>query len=138
MLEQKLTLPRVFKTSWFSKAARKAGIHDSELCKAMSQVMEGKADDSGGGVFKKRLNENKHRSIILAKARNCWVYEYLFAKKDRDNIEDDELSAFRDLAKIYVRLTDDQIARLVQNRQFEERCSQPPRRERRSLKGGSF
>ena len=124
MLEQKLTLPRVFKTSWFSKAARKAGIHDSELCKAMSQVMEGKADDSGGGVFKKRLNENKHRSIILAKARNCWVYEYLFAKKDRDNIEDDELSAFRDLAKIYVRLTDDQIARLVQNRQFEEICNE--------------
>ena len=124
MLEQKLTLPRVFKTSWFSKAARKAGIHDSELCKAMSQVMEGKADDLGGGVFKKRLNGNMHRSIILAKGRNYWVYEYLFAKKDRDNIEDDELLAFRDLAKIYVWLTDDQIAKLVQNRQFEEICNE--------------
>lgn len=84
--------------------------------------MEGKADDLGGGVFKKRLNDNMHRSIVLAKGRNYWVYEYLFAKKDRDNIEDDELSAFRDLAKSYARLTDDQIARLVQNRQFEEIC----------------
>ncbi len=116
-------MPRVFKTSWFSKAARKAGIRDSELCKAMSQVMEGKADDLGGGVFKKRLNDNMHRSIILAKGRNYWVYEYLFAKKERDNIEDDELSAFRDLAKSYARLTDDQITRLVQNRQFEEICN---------------
>lgn len=85
--------------------------------------MEGKADDLGGGVFKKRLNDNMHRSIILAKGRNYWVYEYLFAKKERDNIEEDELSAFRDLAKSYARLTDDQIARLVQNRQFEEICN---------------
>ncbi len=51
-----------------------------------------------------------HRSIILAKARKYWVYEYLFAKKDRDNIEEDELSAFRDLAKSYAKLTDEQIA----------------------------
>ncbi|MHB1757584.1 MAG: type II toxin-antitoxin system RelE/ParE family toxin [Leptospirillum sp.] len=116
-------MTRVFKTSWFSKAARKSGIRDSELLKAMSQIMEGKADDLGGGVFKKRLNDNMHRSIILAQGRNYWVYEYLFAKKDRDNIEDDELSAFRDLAKIYARLTGDQIARLVQNRPFEEICN---------------
>jgi len=36
---------------------------------------------------------------------------------------DDELSAFRNLAKSYARLTEDQIARLVQNRQFEEICN---------------
>ena len=75
-----------------------------------------------GGVFKKRLNDNRHRSIILSKGRDYWVYEYLFAKKDRDNIEEDELSAFRDLAKSYARLTDEQIARLVRSRQFEEIC----------------
>lgn len=85
--------------------------------------MQGKADDLGGGVFKKRLNDNMHRSIILAKGRHYWVYEYLFAKKDRDNIEADELSAFRNLAKGYAGLADEQIARLVQNRQFEEICN---------------
>ena len=51
------------------------------------------------------------------------MYEYLFAKKDRDNIEDDELSAFRDLAKSYMSLTDEQIAMRVQNRQLEEICN---------------
>ena len=45
------------------------------------------------------LDNDLHRSIILAKGGNHWIYEYLFAKKDRENIENDELLAFRLLAK---------------------------------------
>jgi len=34
--------------------------------------MEGQAEDLGEGVFKKRLNKNMHRSIVLAKGpRQC-------------------------------------------------------------------
>ena len=63
---------RVFKTAWFTRAARKARIGDGELCLAIQQVMAGQADDLGGGVFKKRLNDNAHRSIIVAKGgRYC-------------------------------------------------------------------
>lgn len=62
--------------------------------------MKGQADDLGGGVFKKRLNENMHRSIIVAKGGKYWVYAYLFAKKDRDNIDDNELDGFRKLADL--------------------------------------
>ena len=57
---------RTFKTAWFSKAAGKARIGDDELCEAIQGVMKGQADDLGGGVFKKRLNKNRHRSILLA------------------------------------------------------------------------
>jgi hypothetical protein len=71
---------RIFKTAKFTKEARKARISDADLCLAVRQVMAGLADDLGGGVFKKRLNDNMHRSIVLAKARGFWVYEYLFAK----------------------------------------------------------
>jgi hypothetical protein len=46
-----------------------------------------------------------HRSIILAKAGEFWVFTYLFAKKDRANIDDDELQAFRRLADLYRRKT---------------------------------
>ncbi len=84
--------------------------------------MAGQADDLGGGVFKKRLNDNMHRSIILAKGGRYWVYEYLFAKKDRDNIEDDELTAFRSLAKAYAGLTDVQMAALVRGKDIVEIC----------------
>ena len=114
---------RVFKTAWFAKAARKARIADDELCDAIAQVMKGQADDLGGGVFKKRLNKNRHRAIIVAKAGRHWMYEYLFAKKDRANIEDNELAAFRKLAKIYETLTDAQIALLLADGDIMEICN---------------
>lgn len=41
-----------------------------------------------------------HCSIVLAKAGEFWVFAYLFAK-DRANIDDDELLAFRKLADLY-------------------------------------
>ena len=57
----------MFKTAWFSKAARKAFISDPELCAAIAEVMLGQADDLGGGVYKKRLSKNNYRSIVLAR-----------------------------------------------------------------------
>jgi hypothetical protein len=84
--------------------------------------MQGQADDPGGGVFKKRLDKNRHRSIILAKGGRYWVYEYLFAKKDRANIDDTELADFRILAKTYSGLSDKQIDRLLKDGDFTEIC----------------
>ena len=84
--------------------------------------MRGQADDLGGGVFKKRLNDNMHRSIILAKGGRCWVYEFVFAKKDRENIANDELAGFRALAKAYAGLTEVQIEELLQDKDLMEIC----------------
>ena len=95
---------------------------DAELCLAIQQVLLGQVDDLGGGVFKKRLNSNLHRSIILAKGGKYWVYEYLFAKKDRANIENDELLAFRLLANSYAGLTELQVSQLLVNGDFVEIC----------------
>jgi hypothetical protein len=105
---------RVFKTAWLSKAARKAHLADEELSSAIREVMLGQADNLGGGVFKKRLGRNLYRSLILAKGGRYWVYAYLFAKKDRANIDDEELTAFRALADLYARKTDADIARELQ------------------------
>lgn len=76
----------------------------------------------GGGVFKKRLNDNMHRSIILARGGRYWVYEYLFSKQDRDNIADDELATFRTLAKAYAGLTDRQVEQLLHEKDLTEIC----------------
>ena len=84
--------------------------------------MLGQADDLGGGVFKKRMNKNMHRAIILAKAGRWWILEYMFAKKDRANIEDDELTQFPELAKAYAKLSDKQIQQLIDSNQFVEIC----------------
>jgi hypothetical protein len=124
MADQDGTSDRVFKTAWFSKVARKAHIADDELCSAIRQVMLGQADDLGGGVFKKRLGKNMFRSIVIAKGRQFWVYEYLFAKKDRANIGDDELAGFRELAKVYTQLSTQQIDRLLREKDWFEICIQ--------------
>jgi hypothetical protein len=113
---------RVFKTGWFSKVAKKAKISDAVLCEAIAIVIRGQADDLGGGVFKKRLSNNNYRSIILAKGREYWVYQYLFAKKDRANIDDDELRAFKLLAKQYAAMTREQADAQVADGHWIEIC----------------
>jgi hypothetical protein len=102
--------------------ARKALISDTELCEAMAEVMKGQCDDLGGGVFKKRLNRNMHRSIILAKGKKFWVYAYLFAKKDRANIDGDELVEFRKLAKLYAVKTEADILKELKAGELMEIC----------------
>jgi hypothetical protein len=84
--------------------------------------MRGQADDLVGGVFKKRLNKNMHRGIILARGRSYWVYAYLFAKKDRENIEDDELDASRDLADLYAAKSGEDIAKELAAKELVEIC----------------
>ena len=113
---------RAFKTAGFTKTAKKARINDKALCEAIQQVLLGQADDLGGGVYKKRLNGNLHRSIILAKGGRYWIYEYLFAKKDLVNIDEGELVAFRLLAKSYAGLTQTQVAQLLAAGDFVEIC----------------
>lgn len=115
---------RVFKTTWFRRAARKAHLSDEELCFAIQQLRLGQADDLGGGVFKKRLRKNQYRTIILAQAGRHWVFAYLFAKQDRANIDDDELISFRRLAKAYAQLTDSQVNLLVNNEDWMEICNE--------------
>jgi hypothetical protein len=114
---------RTFKTAWFAKAARKAHITDQELCEAIKEVMLGQADDLGGGVFKKRINNNMHRSILLAKGGRYWIYQYVLAKSDRENIDDDELVEFRKLAKVYEKLSADKVKELMGDGELTEICN---------------
>ncbi len=57
---------------------------------------------------------------------DSWVFEYLFAKKDRDNIGDDELAALRRLAKAYAGLTNEKMERLIENGDWTEICDEEP------------
>jgi hypothetical protein len=102
---------------------------DEALCKAIAQVIAGQADDLGGGVFKKRLHKNAWRSIVVAKAGDFWVYEYLFAKKDRANIDEAELRGFRMLAKAYAGLTAEQVDALLADEDWIEICREPAMQE---------
>jgi hypothetical protein len=119
------TLPqreRVFKSKSFAREARKAGIGDDELCEAVGQVIKGRCEDLGGSVYKKRVSRNLYRSIILAKGGRYWILQFLFAKKDRANIDDDELRFFRELARGYEKLTSSKLAVLLEDKDLTEIC----------------
>ena len=51
-----------------------------------------------------------------------WVYAYLFAKKDRANINDDELANLRAVAGLYARKTDADIAKEILFEELAEIC----------------
>jgi len=111
---------RLFKTKRFAVLAGKAWIGDDELREAFTEMLNGQADNLGGGVWKKRLNANRHRSIVLAKGGRFWVYQFLYAKKDQSNISQAELIEFRNIAKTYQGLTDLQVHCLLETKEFTE------------------
>jgi hypothetical protein len=92
-------MARVFKSKGFARDARKVGIKNEALCKAAKELEEGKGEDLGGNVWKKRLNENRSRSIVATKPGSFWLFAYLFSKNDRENIDQDELEAFKKVSK---------------------------------------
>ena len=117
------SVPRAFKTRFFAKQARKASIDDGELCRVIKDLAAGKGTDLGGGVYKKRLEDNRYRSIIVAKSDSYWVFEFLFAKQDTDNITTAALDGFRTLADTYASLQPSQLTALLKNRDLKEICN---------------
>jgi hypothetical protein len=63
-----------------------------------------------------------HRGIILGKGGKHWVYVYLYAKKDRENIDDNELEAFRELAELYAQKSDTDVEKELDSGVLVEIC----------------
>ena len=114
---------RAYKTRHFAKDCKAAGISDEELCKAVGELDKGLGDSLGGGVWKKRLDKNRYRSILLGKQATYWVFTYLFAKKDRENIDADELAAFKKLSKDYAAAPASTWKAMLENGDLKEICN---------------
>jgi hypothetical protein len=113
---------RIFKTKAFVRFARKSRIPDADLSRAVGAAMRGLIDaDLGGGVIKQRIaragggKSGGFRTIILFQVGSRAFYVYGFAKNERDNIEDDELAAFRLLAAQMQTYNDEILAKAVEN-----------------------
>jgi hypothetical protein len=121
---------RVFKTKWFARFAKHEGIAEEELCDAIRRAEKRLIDaDLGGGVIKQRLarqgqgKSGAFRSIVLFSRGSMAFFAYGFAKSDRENIEQDELKAFRKLAQEMLALNDKALAAAIKNGTITEiRC----------------
>ena len=73
-------------------------------------------------IYKKRLNKNRDRAIILTKSAEYWFYTFLYAKQDMANINHRELMGFRELAKHYANLSEEKTTVLVKSKELVEIC----------------
>mgnify|MGYP001636543672 CR=1 FL=1 len=108
---------RIFKNKAFARFAKKAGIEDSSLCKAVSDAEKGLLDaDLGGGVIKQRVarsgggKSGGFRTLILFRIGSLAFFVHGFAKNERANIDEDELIALRKLAAIMLKYDEAELA----------------------------
>ena len=108
---------RIFTNRWFARFADKQNIGDDDLSEAVSRAERGLIDaDLGGGVIKQRIarkgqgKSGGFRSVVLFRQGERAFFVYAFAKSDRDNIDQSELSTYKTAAAVYLNYTDDELA----------------------------
>ena len=108
---------RSFKTKEFNHFADREAIADQILKKTALQIEAGLIDaDLGGGVIKQRVprpgqgKSGGYRVIVCFRKERCLFFVHGFAKSRQSNISATELIDLRDLAKILLNLTDEQLA----------------------------
>ncbi len=113
---------RIFRNKSFTRFAKKAALDDATLRNAIDAAERGLIDAKlGGGVIKQRVarpgkgKSGGFRTIIFYKAHALAFFVHGFAKKDQDNIEDDELAALKLLAPQMLSYNDQAIAKAVES-----------------------
>jgi hypothetical protein len=118
---------KIYKTKEFWRLARKEGIDDLKLIEAIERADKGLLDASiGKFLIKQRIarrNEGRSggfRAIAFHQQRDRAVFLHLFAKNDKGNLTDNEVSAYREFAKHLANLTTDQIKQLIDEKKWIE------------------
>ena len=108
---------RVFKTKWFARFARREGIADSQLVRAVREIEKGLIDaDYGGGLIKKRVardgggKSGGYRSLIAYRSEENCVFMFCFAKSDKGNLNINEVVQYKSASEIYLGFSDIGIA----------------------------
>ncbi len=123
---------RVFKTKRFVRYARREGIKDENLCDAIARAERGIVDaDLGGGVIKQRVarsgqdRSGGYRMLVAYRMKDRSIFLYCFAKNERENIDNDELTTLREIAVGWLGADKEDLERAVemgvlQEVQYEE------------------
>lgn len=99
---------KIFKTRYFDRWSKQEKIPDSTIIKAVDELCQGLHDGNlGGGIYKKRISKkgfgkrSSFRMIIAAKINHKAVFIYGYTKKQKDNISNKELMAYKKYAKTF-------------------------------------
>lgn len=107
---------RIFRTKVFSKFAKKEQISDTALLEAVERAEKGLIDaDLGGHLIKQRIRRegqgrsSGYRVLIAVRLKKRYVFITGFAKKEKDNLSDDELETAKDIASGWLNAEANQI-----------------------------
>ena len=107
---------RIFTTKLFARFARKERLESKQLTQAVSRAERNIIDaDLGGNLIKQRVarqgqgHSGGYRTLIAYQSQTRSVFLYGFAKSEKDNIDDEELSDLRKLASQILVLDDLQL-----------------------------
>ena len=118
---------RIFKYKTFEKWAKKQGMSDTHLKKAIAEIKKGLVGANlGGDVYKKRIGlhgkgkRNSHRTIILMKIQDKAIFAHGFAKGEKSNISKNDLEGFKIMANAFLNLNEEQLNILIDKKNVIE------------------
>lgn len=118
---------RVFKSKEFSKYAKKQGLSDETLRRAVEEIKAGQIEANyGGSVFKKRIarpgqgKSGGWRTILIYRQGDRTIFVHGFGKKDKANISKADEKAFKESAKVMLKFSYEDLNVLVKKGALEE------------------
>lgn len=118
---------RIFKYRIFHQWAKKEGISDSALKKAIDEIERGLFDANlGNGLYKQRVarkgqgKRGGYRTILAFKEKDRSVFMYGYAKNDRANISDKEEAVYKKLAAYYLEMPENKLETLIKTGELFE------------------
>jgi hypothetical protein len=111
---------RLYLTKWVTRFVRRERIGNGSLVQAVARAELGLIDaDLGGGIIKQRVaragqgRSGGYRVLIAYRADERAVFLYGFAKRERDNINPDELLTLREIGASWLAASAPQLAHAV-------------------------
>jgi hypothetical protein len=118
---------RIFTTKWFGRYVRRERIADDGLREAIDRAGRGLIDaDLGRGVIKQRVarpgqgRSGGYRMLVAYRAGERAVFLYGFAKRERENIDPDELLTLREIGAAWLAADDIQIKQALERDALQE------------------
>ena len=115
------------KRKWFGRYALRARIDDGSLKEAIKRAERGLVDaDLGGNIIKLRIarkgegRSSGYRTVVAYKKGKKAVFLYGFAKNERENIDDAELTTFKEMAVAWFKANEQEISRSLSNGLLQE------------------
>jgi hypothetical protein len=110
---------RIFKTKALARFTKREAVSDESLIAAVETAKRGLIDaDLGGGLIKQRVarpGQGKRGGfrMLIAFRPDRAIFLFGFAKNERDNIDDKQLTTLREIVASWFAAADDKIAQAL-------------------------